>query len=1148
MKPYPMIQKFLMLAILLIGWSSSLNAQNCFDDPALWQWAIAEAELSDCCIGGIVLVTIEDEGYIYLIHDANNCANDGPAISTLYDCDGNVVCTDNATAGELNCTSLLDTASDEIPLWVSTCIEELDECFDPSLVGLSTCDDVYEPVCGCDGITYDNGCFANNEGIAFFTQGACPTSECVDSSLIDLAVDCITLDDPVCGCDGITYGNSCEAEFWNGVTEYTQGACGSADPCETELFFYNVFIESWGSDDEPQTSATVTYDFYSFTTNWLNEPDVATWDFGNGTTATGFDQQNIEFTMIENEVPQGPYEVCVTASWSDGSCDPITYCEEFVPAPQPCDYFEIIEVQVGEPYTVCPAFCSLLDDYEITYVDFPEYVTIDGSCLIVTIDEMAPPSFPILVTACDSVTGLCEDNFIQIEVIEEEGCSPLNYTIFESDVLVICPNYCDIDESMINAVVATSSLGVPMSDDFGFCFTYIPNISDGVDTIVIQAALSDGDLYTEEIFIEISSTSVPITAVDLEFVSLPGETVFISFADFDGYTFDYIDPAFGVVEYYSGGIIYTPDDDFIGLITFVYTLCDIVTGDCTEAIIFINIGGDVAPIPILQSDVYLAETSTITICPLENDELNNLLLTFSFIQAAFGTVEQPDPASECLLYTPPADFAGGFDYFTYTLCDENGFCYDQEVTIFVNNNLQVIANNDYESTDLNTELIIQPLSNDQPFIDPSVNDYTISVLDAPTNGIVATGVLTDCFTPDCQVFIYTPNINFQGADQFTYLLCLEELGLCDTATVYLSVGVDCTEFCVWPGDANNDGVANNFDLLLLGQYFGGEGPERPNASTDWTAQQSFDWSIEAFPGPDGTADSILADAKYADCNGDGSILADDVLPISLNYGLTHGKGESTMQSAGPLITLSVQEQFIEPGMWIHLDVFLGDDVDLEEVYGTAFTINYFNEYEGEQVIVADSIEITYANDWFNNNGSDDLLTIEKNLYELDQTTTKLDVGMVRTNKLGVGGGGQIASVATYITQNITGKTAFEIPLNFYIENAVIMHSDGEMLSLEPNTTELVVENVGTGISELPVTQSALITTYPNPANDYLNVFLDGLNASVVKLYGITGQLVFEKAVDTQNVRFATNKLNEGIYLLYIETDQGFFSEKIEIRH
>jgi hypothetical protein len=48
---------------------------------------------------------------------------------------------------------------------------------------------------------------------------------CIDESIIDELSVCIEIYQPVCGCDGITYPNSCYAANFNGITSYTDGAC-----------------------------------------------------------------------------------------------------------------------------------------------------------------------------------------------------------------------------------------------------------------------------------------------------------------------------------------------------------------------------------------------------------------------------------------------------------------------------------------------------------------------------------------------------------------------------------------------------------------------------------------------------------------------------------------------------------------------------------------------------------------------------------------------------------------------------------------------------------------------------------------------------------------------------------------------------------
>ena len=44
-------------------------------------------------------------------------------------------------------------------------------------------------------------------------------------------LDCPTIFDPVCGCNDVTYENSCIALNFYGISDYTQGICSS--DCKT---------------------------------------------------------------------------------------------------------------------------------------------------------------------------------------------------------------------------------------------------------------------------------------------------------------------------------------------------------------------------------------------------------------------------------------------------------------------------------------------------------------------------------------------------------------------------------------------------------------------------------------------------------------------------------------------------------------------------------------------------------------------------------------------------------------------------------------------------------------------------------------------------------------------------------------------------
>ncbi|XP_061198312.1 serine protease inhibitor dipetalogastin-like [Saccostrea echinata] len=77
-----------------------------------------------------------------------------------------------------------------------------------------SCELNYNPVCGINGRSYGNECMATCRGIRVVRKGECPRASTPSP--------CSDVYEPVCGVDGMTYGNLCKA---GGVRIASDGEC-----------------------------------------------------------------------------------------------------------------------------------------------------------------------------------------------------------------------------------------------------------------------------------------------------------------------------------------------------------------------------------------------------------------------------------------------------------------------------------------------------------------------------------------------------------------------------------------------------------------------------------------------------------------------------------------------------------------------------------------------------------------------------------------------------------------------------------------------------------------------------------------------------------------------------------------------------------
>ncbi|MBL7795997.1 MAG: T9SS type A sorting domain-containing protein [Saprospiraceae bacterium] len=115
------------------------------------------------------------------------------------------------------------------------------------------------------------------------------------------------------------------------------------------------------------------------------------------------------------------------------------------------------------------------------------------------------------------------------------------------------------------------------------------------------------------------------------------------------------------------------------------------------------------------------------------------------------------------------------------------------------------------------------------------------------------------------------------------------------ATLLYPVFTTAQPIILFPGDANNDGVANHFDLLPIGVAYGQVGPPRVPAFPNWVPQfLEQPW--------DATLPVSGINLGFMDCDGNGAIDSMDVAAPVFNFDSTQNQAMPPPLPYPPLLT------------------------------------------------------------------------------------------------------------------------------------------------------------------------------------------------------------------------------------------------------
>jgi hypothetical protein len=346
---------------------------------------------------------------------------------------------------------------------------------------------------------------------------------------------------------------------------------------------------------------------------------------------------------------------------------------------------------------------------------------------------------------------------------------------------------------------------------------------------------------------------------------------------------------------------------------------------------------------------------------------------------------------------------------------------------------------------------------------------------------------------------------------------------------------------VWPGDADNNGIANIFDInSIVAIHWTRTGAPRPGASIEWLAQPSPLWNPR--------------EATYANCDGNGIVNIFDINAVVINFGKTHtgASGLLAIPTNGLSIKpLSNEKIHADPPLWT-----LGArEVDKNQEYWVEIQVGSNSDPVTNLKIV--SFELTYTNTAIIDYVSHEVgsfLTGAMTTVIPDDANGKISASVFRTTGSNTGSG-----IVLKLKFMVLPSAAYGQTVAFDFAAVQANREDGTVQTLAPRGhTITIMQSSGVESDGAIPGKFALSQNYPNPINPETRIQYDlprpsQVQIDIINLHGqIVRRLVNEhKPAGAYTVVWDGRMDNgepavSGVYLYRLKTPEIEISKKLTL--